>query len=130
MNMEQYLARSWAIFAKNQKVADRVLRMTDPADHKRFLDLMKEDGRTPAWQAAINSWLLPGLEAKFAQNSVAREFLLGTKGLTLGEASLNLFWGIGLDLRDHNLFNPAYWTGRNVLGEALMKVRQVLTAQC
>lgn len=126
VNMEQYLARSRAIFAKNQKIADRVMLLNEPTDHKRFLEGMKEDGRTPAWQAAINSWLLPGLEAKFAQNEMAREFLLGTKGLTIGEASTNLFWGIGLDLRDHNLFNPAHWTGRNVLGEALMQVRQVL----
>lgn len=78
--MEQYLARSRAIFAKNQMVADRVMLLNDPVDHKRYLEQMKEDGRTTAWQAAINSWLLPGLEAKFSQNQVAREFLLDIKG--------------------------------------------------
>lgn len=124
--MEQYLARSRAIFSKNQLLAERVLRLNDPADHKRILDSMKEDGRTPAWQLAINSWLLPGLEAKFAQNATAREFLLETKDLQIGEATTNLFWGIGMELRDPNLFNPAYWTGQNTMGEALVQIRQSL----
>lgn len=124
--MEQYLARSRAIFARNQRIVDRVMLVNDPVEHKRFLESMKIDGRTTEWQVAINSWLLPGLEAKFSQCSAAREFLLETKDLKIGEASTNSFWGIGLDLRDSNVFNTTYWTGRNILGDALMQIRRSL----
>ncbi|OTQ27274.1 hypothetical protein B6D02_08960, partial [Gilliamella apicola] len=35
-------------------------------------------------------------------------------------------WGIGLSMDDPNIDNPLMWCGKNLLGFALMNVRQQL----
>lgn len=44
LTIEQYLARSRATFAKNDKMVRRIMNSTDPIDNKRCLNIMKDDG--------------------------------------------------------------------------------------
>ena len=37
------------------------------------------------------------------------------------------FGGVGIRLRSPDLFNKSKWSGKNVMGNALMKVREKLT---
>lgn len=63
-------------------------------------------------------------QAKFSQNSDLGAFLNQTGSRVLVEASpVDRVWGIGLAQDDEKVNNPNLWRGLNLLGFALMKVR-------
>lgn len=63
-------------------------------------------------------------EAKFAQNPELGLFLKQTGSRILVEASpVDKIWGIGLAQDDEKSNNPNLWRGINLLGFALMQVR-------
>jgi len=65
--------------------------------------------------------------AKFSQNPQLKAFLLGTGSRILVEASpVDKIWGIGLAQDNPAAENPKQWKGLNLLGFALMEVRQQL----
>jgi len=65
--------------------------------------------------------------AKFSQSSTLRAFLLSTGDRVLVEASpVDSIWGIGLAQDDAGAEDPARWKGLNLLGFALMDVRDQL----
>lgn len=61
---------------------------------------------------------------KFSQHPELKEFLLATRKKVLVEASpMDRVWGIGLGENNENAHKPANWRGQNLLGYALMVVR-------
>lgn len=71
--------------------------------------------------------MVEGNVAKFTQNPAMGEFLLNTGNRVLVEASpVDKVWGIGLAGDDPRALQPAQWQGANLLGFALMRVREVL----
>jgi ribA/ribD-fused uncharacterized protein len=63
-------------------------------------------------------------EAKFAQNAELGLFLKQTGSRVLVEASpVDRIWGVGLAQDDEKVSNPNLWRGLNLLGFALMHVR-------
>jgi len=63
-------------------------------------------------------------EAKFSQNAELGKFLEQTGSRILVEASpVDRIWGIGLAKDDDRVNNPNLWRGLNLLGFALMQVR-------
>ncbi|MBY0396758.1 MAG: NADAR family protein [Thermoleophilia bacterium] len=80
-----------------------------------------------AWAAERSRIVVEGNLAKFGQNPRLRAFLAGTAGRVLVEASpADAIWGIGLAASDPAAANPALWPGLNLLGFALMEVRDRL----
>ena len=68
-----------------------------------------------------------GDSAKFSQSIPLRDFLLNTQERVLVEASpVDRIWGIGLAADDSEVANPPKWRGLNLLGFALMDVRERL----
>jgi ribA/ribD-fused uncharacterized protein len=64
---------------------------------------------------------------KFGQNPELKEFLLNTGDRVLVEASpVDRIWGIGLAEDNRDIENPNNWKGLNLLGFALMEVRERL----
>ena len=64
---------------------------------------------------------------KFGQNAELLNYLTSTGDLVLVEASpVDRIWGIGLAADDADATNPPQWRGDNLLGFALMRVRQRL----
>lgn len=71
--------------------------------------------------------VVEGNVAKFSQNPDLKEFLLGTGDAVIVEASpYDKIWGIGLKANDERARNPETWRGENLLGFALMDVREEL----
>jgi ribA/ribD-fused uncharacterized protein len=65
--------------------------------------------------------------AKFEQNAAMRKFLLRTSDRVLVEASpVDAIWGIGMAAADPRAKDPTQWQGLNLLGFALMQVRDEL----
>lgn len=65
--------------------------------------------------------------AKFGQNKELKSYLIGTGKHVLVEASPHdQVWGIGMRKRDKRAQNPFRWEGKNLLGFALMRVREAL----
>ncbi|MEU8583573.1 NADAR family protein [Streptomyces abikoensis] len=81
------------------------------------------------WRRHRFALVVEGSVHKFGQHPELREYLLGTGGRVLVEASpLDRVWGIGLAADDERAGDPARWDGLNLLGFALMEARQRLAA--
>ena len=79
------------------------------------------------WSAARREIVLLGNLKKFQQNPPLAKFLLSTGSCVLVEASpVDRVWGIGLAADDERAANPLQWRGENLLGFALMEVRDRL----
>ncbi|TMM51965.1 NADAR family protein [Maribacter algarum] len=64
---------------------------------------------------------------KFSQHQDLKEYLLNTKNRVLVEASpRDRIWGIGMAQSNEKAQNPEFWRGENLLGFALMEVRDEL----
>ncbi len=61
------------------------------------------------------------------QNNDLKKLLLETKDAILAECALrDRIWGIGLTMDDPKRFDMDKWNGQNLLGYALMMVRERL----
>ena len=79
------------------------------------------------WQAARSAIVVAGNLAKFSQNEALRQRLLTTGERVLVEASpVDTIWGIGVAVTDPLAAQPDQWPGLNLLGFALMTVRDRL----
>ena len=76
------------------------------------------------WDKMKYPLVLMGNYNKFVQNEDLRKFLLSTGDCVLVEASpYDHVWGIGLSADDTRAKHPRQWNGDNLLGFALMEVR-------
>lgn len=79
------------------------------------------------WRIFREGIVFTGNLAKFSQNDDLRKMLVETGTKIIAEASpKDTVWGIGLAEEDARIADPANWRGKNLLGEALMRVRAVL----
>ena len=82
------------------------------------------------WQSHRFEIVVRANLAKFRQHSGLQDYLRNTGDRILVEASpVDRVWGIGLAKNDSGVENPNRWQGLNLLGFALMQVRQTLTEE-
>lgn len=79
------------------------------------------------WKAHRFDIVVEGNRHKFAQHPELAAWLVGTGKNVLVEASpYDRVWGVGLKGDDARAKSPATWRGQNLLGFALMEVREGL----
>lgn len=79
------------------------------------------------WQARRDSIAMSALRLKFRAHPDMLKVLLDTGDAVIAEASpVDRIWGIGIDADSARAGEP--WRGENVLGKALMKVREEFRA--
>jgi ribA/ribD-fused uncharacterized protein len=79
------------------------------------------------WTATRYDIVVTGNLAKFGQHPQLRDFLLATGTKILVEASpYDRIWGIGMAATDPDAARPSRWRGLNLLGFALVEVRERL----
>lgn len=79
------------------------------------------------WRESRQAIVFEGNLGKFSQDLELARYLLDTAPRVLVEASpVDLVWRIGLAEGDSNVRTPATWRGLNLLGFALMQVRERL----
>ncbi|GAB7037886.1 MULTISPECIES: NADAR family protein [Catenuloplanes] len=123
---EHYMMWGKAMLFGDDRTAARVLDATHPKQAKDIGRQVRGFDEE-AWVAARTGIVVDGNVAKFRQNPAMGEYLVGTGNRVLVEASpLDRVWGIGLAADDPRASDPRRWRGLNLLGFALMDVRQRL----
>jgi ribA/ribD-fused uncharacterized protein len=123
-SMEQFMMYRKAVCFHDDKIAAQILATDDVVEIKAF-------GRAVAgyddhvWNGVRQIVVYEGLLAKFSQNEELRAMLKGTGKALLAECAVqDRIWGIGLSMKNSDRLEPSKWQGQNLLGYALMMVRE------
>lgn len=123
---EHFMMAEKARLFGDEPTRSDILAAKGPAEAKK-LGRKVSDFDDRIWHRHRRDIVVRGNLAKFGQHETLRTFLLDTGGSILVEASpYDNVWGIGLDAADPDAGRPENWKGRNLLGFALMQVRQRL----
>lgn len=123
---EHYMMHRKALLFGDRERAERILCAPDPAEAKAHGRSVRGFSET-VWREHRSRICIAGNYAKFSQCTPLREFLLHTNPRVLVEASpVDLVWGIGLSAEHEHASDPLKWRGQNLLGFALMEVRDRL----
>jgi ribA/ribD-fused uncharacterized protein len=120
---EQYMMGQKALIFNDFETFEKILSANHP---KQIKALGREvmNFNSNKWDNVKYSIVLNGNFYKFTQNEEMLKILISTGNKILVEASpLDKIWGIGLSEDNESVDNPNYWKGKNLLGFALMEVR-------
>lgn len=123
---EQYMMAQKALLFNDSEVYNEIMLADNPRDYK---DLGRKirNFDSKVWDARKYEIVVEGNKAKFSQNEDLKEFLLSTGDAVLVEASpYDKIWGIGLYPAQAAKGTVQQWKGLNLLGCALMEVRDWL----
>ncbi|MEL6614603.1 MAG: NADAR family protein [Bacteroidota bacterium] len=127
-SVEHWMMAEKARLFGDEEALGRVLASNHPGEAKaigrevRGFDLDR-------WKAARYRIVVHGNVTKFSTYPGLSRFLLTTGDRVLVEASpVDRVWGIGLSADDTRAQDPSLWRGLNLLGFALMEVRERLRA--
>lgn len=125
---EHYMMACKADLFADQQSKHQILAAASPGDAKK-LGRNVQGFNDELWLAHRFEIVVTANLAKFSQNADLKAFLLSTDERILVEASpVDRIWGIGLAADDPKAMNPYTWRGLNLLGFALMYVRDLLRA--
>lgn len=120
---EHWMMAEKARLFGSDAIAAQILREAEPKAVKA-LGRKVEGFDAATWDARKMDIVVAGNTHKFGQNPALRDFLLATGDQVLVEASpVDPVWGIGLAADHPDAATPARWRGENLLGFALMRVR-------
>ena len=124
--MEQYMMAAKAELFGDKEIRDQILKCSDQKQIKA-LGRKVRGFEQKVWDKFKYAIVLLGNWHKFSQNRELREFLLSTGDSVLVEASpYDAIWGIRLAASSPEAQDPMKWRGQNLLGFALMEVRDEL----
>ena len=110
----------------DEEIANNILHTDNVAEIKKLgrkVHAYDENG----WNGVRQIIVYEGLKAKFSQNADLKRQLVDTGDAVLAECAVrDQIWGIGLSMGDPNRFERSKWKGYNLLGYALMLVREQL----
>lgn len=125
-SMEQYMMYQKAACFQDEVIAGQILATNDVMH-------IKELGRRVSgyddnhWNGVRQVVVYEGLLAKFSQNEDLKNLLKSTGNAILVECAVkDRIWGIGLAMNNADRFDRTKWQGQNLLGYALMMVRDRL----
>ena len=123
---EHYMMEAKARLSGDAETAAQILAAPHPGAAKA-LGRQVRGFDEQRWAEQRFKVVVAGNRAKFGQHPHLRDFLASTGSRVLVEASpRDRVWGIGLAADDERAASPARWPGLNLLGFALMEVRQQL----
>lgn len=128
--MEQYMMFEKARLFQDREIEQLIMNCNVPKEIKSLGRKVKNFDET-IWNEVKYTIVVNGNYYKFMGNSKLRKFLLSTQEKILVEASpYDAIWGIKMDERDLNSLFPEKWQGENLLGFALMEVRNEIKRVC
>ena len=125
-SMEQYMMYKKAECFGDKDTADEILATDDVAKIKNLGRLVANYNES-RWNGVRQIIVFEGLIEKFSRNEDLKEQLKATGNSILAECAVNdRIWGIGLSMKDPDRLEIDKWKGQNLLGYALMAVRERL----
>ncbi|WP_338761592.1 NADAR family protein [Bernardetia sp. ABR2-2B] len=122
---EHFMMAEKARLFEDNKILEEILKAKTPAEAKKLGRKVKKFNDT-VWKENRFKIVVEGNYHKFSDPDY-KAFLLGTGTKILVEASpVDAIWGIGLAQDAKGVYNPNTWRGLNLLGFALMEVRDRL----
>ena len=123
---EHWMMAQKALLFNNEDIYQQIIAARSPAEAKALGRQVRHFDEA-VWNANRLAIVVRGNLEKFRQHPDLQAFLLNTKERILVEASpVDSIWGIGLAADDARAENPRQWNGLNLLGFALMEVRDLL----
>ena len=132
-NIKYKSAEHWMMAGKarlfeDNEMLEKIILSKSPAEAKKLGRQVKNYDET-TWQAHRYEIVKEGNLLKFGQHPDLKEFLVNTQERVLVEASpYDNIWGIGMIASNPKSEHPSQWNGLNLLGFALMEVRDELRA--
>ncbi|MDO5041832.1 MAG: NADAR family protein [Peptoniphilus sp.] len=124
--MEQYMMAGKAALFGDYEIYEQILQCSSPKKIKSLGRKVRGFDQK-VWNKFKYSIVLNGNWCKFSQNRDLQDYLLSTGDSVLVEASpYDNVWGIRLSVDSPEAQNPMKWRGQNLLGFALMEVRDEL----
>lgn len=125
---QQFIAAKAKLF--NDLSALKVIMGTDDPSVQKRAGRLVENYNNDEWEKVRYQAMLEAVQAKFFQNKKLGKILLNTKNKTIVEASpIDTIWGVGIDASNPDILDETKWKGQNLLGKALMEVRDLLREQ-
>lgn len=123
---EKYMMAEKARLFKDYETLEEILSAKDQPEIKA-LGRKIRNFNEEIWNKEKYNIVKRGNLAKFSQDEDLKKFLLSTEDNIIAEASsYDRIWGIGMAADDENITNPKEWKGENLLGFALMEVRDLI----
>lgn len=123
---EHYMMAGKARLFNDRKILEKILLSKNPNEVKSLGRKVKNFD-PKLWDEYKYEIVKKGNFLKFSQNPKLKAFLLSTGDKILVEASpYDNIWGIGMLESDSRVLDPSLWNGENLLGFALMEVRDEL----
>ena len=123
-SMEQYMMYQKALCFRDEKIAAEILK-TDDVGRIKELGCQVSNYNESRWNGMRQILVYEGLLAKFEQNEELKAQLKSTGDAILAECAVkDRIWGIGLSMKDPERLDVKKWHGTNLLGYALMIVRE------
>jgi ribA/ribD-fused uncharacterized protein len=123
---EHWMMAKKAELFQDQEILEKILEADSPAEAKKLgREVKNYDDKI--WLENRYEIVKQGNYYKFSQNADLKTFLVNTKERIIVEASpVDPIWGIGIASDHKDVLNPQKWRGLNLLGFALMEVRDEL----
>lgn len=123
---EHWMMAHKALLFNDQDVFDKIINCNKPGEAKELgRQVIGYDD--DIWNAKKFEIVKLGNIHKFNQHPQLADYLLNTDNRVLVEASpVDTIWGIGLSQDSNDIENIYAWRGLNLLGFALMEVRDFL----
>lgn len=123
---EHYMMAGKARLFNDAEILEKILKAPSP-NQVKSLGRKVKNFDPKLWNEHKYEIVKQGNLLKFSQNKKYKDFLLSTGDKILVEASpYDTIWGIGMLETDSRAENPLLWNGKNLLGFALMEVRDEL----
>lgn len=123
---EHYMMAGKARLFNDHENLEKILHASTP-NQVKSLGRKVKNFDPKLWDEHKYEIVRQGNLLKFSQNKTYNDFLLSTGDKILVEASpYDTIWGIGMLETDSRAENPLLWNGENLLGFALMEVRDEL----
>ncbi|WP_291726235.1 NADAR family protein [Bernardetia sp.] len=122
---EHFMMAGKARLFEDEEMLEQILKAQTPAEAKKLGRKVINFDDT-LWQEKRSEIVVEGNYHKFLDADY-KAFLLGTGNKIIVEASpSDRIWGIGMKQDAQGICNPKNWKGLNLLGFALMEVREKL----
>ena len=123
---EQFIMHQKAKLFWDAESANQIMKSNNPVVAKGVGKRIK-GYKAEIWNSSCTDVMKTALKAKFSQNPELASILKKTGNNVLIEANpTDHFWGVGLSIKNLDVFDESKWKGKNILGQLLMELRGIL----